>query len=339
MACERVSVAPTMQTSVQLPIEGQLPTFEGASGWLNTAPLTPASLRGHPVLVEFWTFTCINWIRTLPYVRTWSERYREDGLIVVGVHTPEFRVERDLKNIRRAVEAMRIDYPVAVDNDYAIWAAFGNQYWPALYFADAEGRIRHHHFGEGEYDRSEIVIQLLLTAAGAGPFSRDLAPIGADGIEAPADWEDLGSPETYLGYGRAESFASPGGAMRNQRHGYALPGQLPLNHWGLDGEWTIGREAAVPDGAGGRIAHRFHARDLHLVLAPAAGGGPVRFRVELDGRPPDAARGSDVDEAGGGAVTEPRLYQLIRQRAPIEDRTFEITFLDPGARAYVFTFG
>jgi thiol-disulfide isomerase/thioredoxin len=328
-----------MQTSVQLPVEGQLASFEGASGWLNTPPLTPASLRGHPVLVEFWTFTCINWIRTLPYVRSWSERYRKDGLIVVGVHTPEFRVEHDLENIRRAVEAMRIDYPVAIDNDYAVWAAFGNQYWPALYFADAEGQIRYHHFGEGEYDRSEIVIQLLLADAGAGPISRDLAPIGADGIEAPADWEDLGSPETYLGYGRAETFASPGGAMRNQRHEYALPDQLPLNHWGLEGEWTIGREAAVSDGAGGHIAHRFHARDLHLVLAPTSGGSPVRFRVELDGRPPDGARGIDVDEAGQGAVTEPRLYQLIRQQAPIDEHTFEITFLDPGARAYVFTFG
>jgi thiol-disulfide isomerase/thioredoxin len=328
-----------MQTTVQLPVEGELPSFEGASGWLNTAPLAAASLRGHPVLVEFWTFTCINWIRTLPYVRSWSERYRKDGLIVVGVHTPEFRVEHDRENVQRAVAAMGIDYPVAIDNNYAIWAAFGNQYWPALYFADAEGQIRHHHFGEGEYDRSEIVIQLLLAAAGTGAVTRDLAPVGALGIEAPADWENLRSPETYIGYGRAENFASPGAALRNQRQNYALPDQLRLNHWALEGEWTIGREAAVLDRAGGRIVHRFHSRDLHLVLAPPSSGGRVRFRVELDGRPPDGARGIDVDAAGEGTITEPRLYQLIRQPAPIDDRTFEIVFLDPGARAYVFTFG
>jgi thiol-disulfide isomerase/thioredoxin len=328
-----------MATTLQLPVEGELPSLDGATGWLNTEPLTPASLRGRPVLVEFWTFTCINWLRTLPYVRAWSEKYRDDGLVVLGVHTPEFEVERDLANIRRATEAMGIDFPIAADSEYRVWRAFDNQYWPALYFADADGRIRHHRFGEGEYDNSELVIQQLLAAAGARDVSTELAAVNPTGIEAEADWEDLRSPETYLGYSRAERFVSPGGASRDEPREYEVPAALNLNHWGLAGNWTIGRQAAVVNAPGGTIAYRFHARDLHLVMSPAPDNRPVRFRVLLDGDPPGAAHGVDIDSDGEGSVTEPRLYQLIRQPTPVSDRTFEITFLDAGARAYVFTFG
>jgi thiol-disulfide isomerase/thioredoxin len=296
-------------------------------------------LRGRPVLVEFWTFTCINWLRTLPYVRAWSEKYRDDGLVVLGVHTPEFEVERDLGSICRAAEAMRIGFPIAADSEYRVWSAFENRYWPALYFVDADGRIRHHHFGEGEYEHSELVIQQLLTAAGARDVGRELASVDPSGIEAAADWEDLRSPETYLGYNRADSFASRGGASPDEPRDYGVPAALHLNRWGLAGNWTIGREAAVVNAPGGGIAHRFHARDLHLVLAPAPDNRPVRFRVLLDGDPPGAAHGVDIDSDGEGSVTEPRLYQLIRQPTPVSDRTFEITFLDAGAHAYVFTFG
>jgi thiol-disulfide isomerase/thioredoxin len=327
-----------MATTVSLPIEGQLPSLEGATGWLNSEPLTPESLRGSPVLVEFWTFTCINWIRTLPYVRSWYERYRGDGLVVLGVHTPEFQVETHVDYIRRAAQAMRIEYPIAVDSDYRIWRAFGNQYWPALYFADAEGQIRHHRFGEGEYEHSEGVIQLLLAATGAD-VSREPVSVDARGIEAPADWDDLRSPETYVGYERAAGFASPGGASGDRSRAYVAPDALRLNQWALDGEWTVGRQAAALDTPGGRIVHRFHARDLHLAMAPAPEARPVRFRVRIDGEPPGSAHGVDTDEDGEGTVTEPRLYQLIRQPGPISDRTFDITFAEPGARAYVFTFG
>jgi thiol-disulfide isomerase/thioredoxin len=313
--------------------------LDGATGWLNTEPLTGASLRGRPVLAQFWTFTCINWLRTLPHVRSWFERYRRDGLVVLGVHTPEFEVERSIDNVRRATEEMGIDYPVAVDSEYGIWRAFGNEYWPALYFIDADGKIRHHRFGEGEYESSELVIQLLLAAAGAGDVSRELVSVDAQGIEAPADWDDLRSPETYIGYQRAANFASPGGASRDRPEEYALPDILRLNHWALAGDWTVGRQAATLNAAGGRIVHRFHARDLHLVMTPAPDGQPVRFRVLLDGQPPGPANGVDIDERGEGTVAEPRLYQLVRQHAPVAERTFEITFLDPGARAYVFTFG
>jgi thiol-disulfide isomerase/thioredoxin len=328
-----------MATTLQLPIEGELPSLDGATGWLNTEPLTPASLRGRPVLVEFWTFTCINWLRTLPYVRAWWEKYRDDGLVVLGVHTPEFEVERDIANIRRAAEAMRIDFPIAADSEYRVWRAFDNQYWPALYFVDADGRIRHHRFGEGEYDYSELVIQQLLAAAGGRDVSGELASVNPSGIEAAADWDDLRSPETYLGYSRADSFASPGPASRDEPREYEVPAALNLNRWGLGGDWTIGRQAAVVNAPGGTIAHRFHARDLHLVMAPAPDNRPARFRVLLDGDPPGAAHGVDIDSDGEGTVTEPRLYQLIRQRTPIADRTFEITFLDADVRAYVFTFG
>ncbi len=309
-----------MATSVQLPVEGELPSLVGATEWLNSEPLTPESLRGRPVVVEFWTFTCINWIRTLPYVRGWYEKYRDDGLVVLGVHTPEFQIEHDVDHIRRAAKDMRIEFPIAVDSDYAVWQAFGNRYWPALYFADADGRIRHHRFGEGEYEYSELVIQLLLAGAGSGDAGRGLVTVDAQGVEAQPDWAELRSPETYIGYERTGGFTAPDGPN-------------------LTGDWTVEREAAVLNAPDGRITHRFHARDLHLVMAPAADGRPVRFRVLLDGTPPGADHGIDIDEDGNGTVSEVRLYQLIRQDGPIADRTFEITFLDAGAQAFVFTFG
>jgi len=329
----------TMPPTLQLPVEGELPSLVGATGWLNTEPLTPASLRGRPVVVQFWTFTCINWLRTLPYVRSWSQKYQGDGLVVLGVHTPEFEVERDAENVRRAAREMAIEYPIAVDSDYGIWRAFDNEYWPAQYFVDAEGQIRHHRFGEGEYEYCENVIQLLLAAAGSGDADRELVSVAGQGSEAPADWENLRSPETYIGYLRALDFSSPGGASQDRPHEYALPDRLHLNRWALAGEWTIGRQAAALNAPGGRIAHHFHARDLHLVMGPAADDRPVRFRVLLDGEPPGTAHGTDIDEQGEGTVTEPRLYQLIRQRGRIADRTFEITFLGSGVNAYVFTFG
>jgi thiol-disulfide isomerase/thioredoxin len=327
-----------MGTTLELPVEGRLPSFDGATEWLGSDRLTASSLRGSPVLVEFWTFTCINWIRTLPYVRGWFEKYRDRGLVVVGVHTPEFAVERQIDHIRRAAEEMRIEYPIAIDSDYAIWRAFSNRYWPALYFADAEGQVRHHRFGEGDYEHSEIVIQHLLAAAGAGDVNRELVSVAPRGIEAQANWGELQSPESYIGYERAEAFASPGGASPDRPHDYEAPEPLHLNRWALAGDWTVRRQAAVLNAAPGRIMHRFHARDLHLVMAPAD-DQPVRFRVLLDGEPPRTAHGVDTDGSGKGTVTEPRLYQLIRQPTPIADRTCEIAFLDPGVRAYVFTFG
>ncbi len=328
-----------MPTTLRLPVEGELPPLEGATGWLNSEPLTPASLRGRPVLVEFWTFTCINWIRTLPYVRSWYQRYRGDGLIVLGVHTPEFEVERDVERVRRAAEAMGIEYPIAVDSDYRIWRAFGNQYWPALYFADVDGRIRHHRFGEGEYEYSETVLQQLVAATGAGEVAREPASVHARGVEAPADWSQVLSPETYVGYDRAEGFASPGGASRDVPRDYEVPDVLRLNRWALAGAWTVGPQAAVLNAPGGRIAHRFHARDLHLVMAPPADGRALPFRVLLDGEQPGADHGVDIDEHGDGTVTDPRLYQLVRQRPPIGEHTVEISFPEAGAQAFVFTFG
>jgi thiol-disulfide isomerase/thioredoxin len=325
--------------AIDLPIEGRLPSFDGTIAWLNSPPLSPESLRGKVLLVDFWTYTCINWLRTLPYVRAWSEKYRDHGLVVIGVHTPEFTVEHDLDNIRRAVEAMRISYPVAVDSDYAVWEAFANHYWPAIYLADAEGQIRYHQFGEGNDDRTEMVIQYLLTQAGYAGIGQDLVSVDPQGIEVQADWNDVRSPETYLGYYRADSFASPGGAMPDAPHTYAIPPELRLNEWALSGNWTVRAEPAVLNTAGGRIAYRFHARDLHLVLGPAAPGTSVRFRVRLDGQAPGAAHGADVDDEGYGTMTESRLYQLIRQQQPIVDRQFEIEFLDPGVEALVFTFG
>jgi thiol-disulfide isomerase/thioredoxin len=324
--------------AAQLPVEGHLPGFDGATGWLNSPQLTTADLRGRVVLVNFWTYTCINWLRTLPYVRAWAGRYSDHGLVVIGVHTPEFDFEHDLDNVRRQVEELRVDYPVAIDNDYAIWTAFSNHYWPALYFVDAQGQIRHHRFGEGDYAMSEMVVQQLLTEAGSASSDQDLTSVDATGVEVAADWDSLRSPENYLGYERTDNFVSPNGSILDASYAYAAPTRLRRNHWALAGDWTVKREAIVLNQAGGRILYRFHARDLHLVMAPPAPGTPVRFRVHLDG-PPGAAHGSDVDGEGNGTLTQPRLYQLLRQPGPVGERTFEITFLDPGVRAYAFTFG
>jgi thiol-disulfide isomerase/thioredoxin len=324
--------------AAQLPVEGHLPSFDGATGWLNSPPLTATDLRGRVVLVNFWTYTCINWLRTLPYVRAWVDRYTDHGLTVIGVHTPEFDFEHDLDNVRRAVKDLGVDYPVAVDNDYAIWSAFDNHYWPALYFVDAQGQIRHHRFGEGDYDMSEMVLQQLLTDAGGG-IDQELVSVDAGGLEAAADWDSLRSPENYLGYERTDNFVSPNGSILETSYAYAAPPRLGLNHWALSGDWTVTRGAIVLNQADGRIAYRFHARDLHLVMAPPARGTPVRFRVLLDGQPPGAAHGVDVDDQGNGTLTDPRLHQLIRQPGPVTDRAFEITFLDPGVQAYAFTFG
>ena len=329
----------SVPSSSQLPIEGELPSLGGANEWLNSPPLTAAGLRGKVVLVEFWTYSCINWLRSHPYVRAWAERYKKQGLVVIGVHAPEFAFEQNVDNVRRAAKDMRVEYPIAIDNDYAVWRAFKNQYWPALYFVDAQGHIRHHQFGEGQYDRSEEVIQRLLSEAGSSGSDHELVAVDARGAEAAADWDSLKSPETYVGYEQAQNFASPRGAVVDKRHVYAAPAQLKLNHWALSGDWTVGKQLAVLNRPNGRIAYRFHARDLHLVMGPAARGASVRFRVLVDGQAPRADHGGDVDEQGNGTATEQRLYQLIRQRRPVADRQFEIEFLDPGVEAFVFTFG
>jgi thiol-disulfide isomerase/thioredoxin len=331
--------ATTHPAEVRLPVEGSLPSLAGATQWLNSPPLTPAALRGKVVLVDFWTYTCINWLRTLPYLRAWAERYQQHGLVVLGVHTPEFDVEHDLDNVRRAVKELRVHYPVAVDNDYTIWSAFDNHYWPALYLVDAQRKIRHHRFGEGGYEESEMILQQLLAEAGSGAIGQQLVSVDPTGVEAAADWDSLRSPENYLGYQRTENFTSADGAVLDTPHVYALPTRLRLNQWALAGDWAVKQQAIVLNAPDGGIVYRFHARDLHLVMGPATPGTPVRFRVLLDGQPPAAAHGTDVDEAGDGTVTRPRLYQLIRQPGPITERTFEITFLDPGVQAYAFTFG
>jgi thiol-disulfide isomerase/thioredoxin len=309
-----------------------MPSLGGATEWLNTEPLGPARLRGHVVVVNFWTLTCINWLRTEPYVRAWSQAYRSDGLVVIGVHTPEFSFEHEVDRVRQAETEREIDYPVAIDNEYEIWSAFDNHYWPALYFVDADGVIRDHHFGEGRYEQSERVIQQLLGV------ERELAPVDGLGVEAEADWDHLRTPETYLGYDRSEHFASPGGAAFDERHAYELPDRLRPNHWALAGEWTIGDESVVPDQAGGSLAYRFHARDAHLVLSPGW-REPISFRVLLDGEAPGPSHGVDVDQEGNGLLEGGRLYQLVRQAGAVRERTLEITFLEPGAEAYVFTFG
>ncbi len=322
-----------------LPIEGILPSLGGATEWLNSQPLSAVDLRGKVVLISFWTYTCINWLRTLPYVRAWAEKYKQHGLVVIGVHTPEFGFERNIENVRRAAKDMHIDYPIAIDSDYAIWSAFDNHYWPALYFVDAQGQIRHHQFGEGQYEQSEMIIQQLLAEAGVDGVGDELVSVEGSGIEAAADWASLRSGENYLGYERTENFASPGGVVFDTRHVYAVPARLRLHEWALAGDWTAGRQAIVLNAAEGRIVYRFHARDVHLVMGPAARGTSVRFRVLVDGQPPGAAHGLDVDDQGNGIVSEQRLYQLIRQPQPVADRLFEIAFLDPGVEAYAFTFG
>ncbi|MCI0429875.1 MAG: redoxin domain-containing protein [Rhodospirillales bacterium] len=307
--------------------ESRMPPFSGATGWLNSAPLTAAELRGKVVLVEFWTYTCINWLRQLPYVRAWTEKYKPHGLVVIGVHTPEFEFEHNVDSVRRAAREMRITYPIALDNNYAVWRAFSNHAWPALYFVDAQGRIRHHRLGEGDYARSERMIQQLLAEAGAAGVPRDLVSVEGRGIEAAADWASLRSPEIYLG------------AQHTGNRVNAAAARLRLNQWRASGDWTSQKEAIALHEPNGRIALRFHARDLHLVMGPAFAGSTIRFRVLIDGKPPGAAHGVDIDERGNGTLIEQRLYQLIRQPGPIGDRTFEIEFLDAGAQAFAFTFG
>jgi thiol-disulfide isomerase/thioredoxin len=320
-------------------VEGHLPGFGGATGWLNSPPLTAADVEGKVVLVDFWTYTCINWLRTLSYVRAWDEKYRDRGLVTVGVHTPEFPFEHDVDNVREAAQDMRVDHPIAIDSDYRVWSAFANHYWPAVYIADAQGRIRHHQFGEGQYEECERVIQRLLREAGVEDIGDELVSVAPDGFEAQADWTNLGSPETYLGYEQGQNFASPGRAEVDAPRAYAIPDALRLNQWALSGEWTIARGASVLNGDEGAIAFRFHARDVHLVMGPPARDASVPFRVLVDGEPPGDAHGLDVDEQGHGTVAQQRLHQLVRERDSIMDRTFEITFLGSGVEAYVFTFG
>ncbi|WAC58381.1 cytochrome c biogenesis protein DipZ [Brevundimonas sp. SL130] len=321
-----------------LPVEGIMPPLTGATTWINSPPLTPQQLRGKVVVVDFWTYSCINCLRALPYVRAWAEKYKDQGLVVIGVHTPEFAFEKSETNVRDAVRRLGVDYPVAMDNDFAIWRAFKNQYWPAHYFIDAQGRIRHHHFGEGDYDGSERVIQQLLKEAGAADVAADVVQIQAQGAEAAADMSQLGSPETYVGYARAENFRSPGGFVRDAVKTYAAS-PLALNDWSLTGAWRVTREHAELTAAGGRVSFRFKARDLHLVMAPGAAGSAPRFRVLIDGQAPGAAAGSDIDAEGMGRIDGQRLYQLVRQSGPVRERTFEIEFLDPGAQVFAFTFG
>ncbi|GAA4332510.1 cytochrome c biogenesis protein DipZ [Pigmentiphaga soli] len=321
-----------------LPDEGGLPPLDGAVQWLNSPPLSAQALRGKVVLVDFWTYSCINCLRALPYVKAWADKYRDQGLVVIGVHAPEFAFERDTANVKREAARLGIDYPVAIDNNYAIWRAFGNRYWPAHYFIDAQGRIRHHHFGEGEYAESERVIQQLLREAGMHNVADGVAEVHGQGVEMAADMEAIGSPETYLGYERAERFAS-GAAVPDKAADYTAPAAPALNAWGLGGRWAVGPEQATLAGPAGRIVYRFRARDLHLVLGPAPGGKPVRFKVTLDGAAPGAAHGVDVAPDGSGTVNEQRLYQLLRQSGPEADHTFAIEFLDSGVSAYAFTFG
>ena len=329
-----------MMTSAAQPfIDGELASLRTANEWLNSQPLTAAGLRGKVVLVDFWTYTCINWLRTLPYVRAWADKYSDRGLVMIGVHSPEFSFEKEIDNVRRAVKDMNVSYTVAVDSEHAIWRAFNNAYWPALYFVDTKGHIRHHQFGEGDYEQSEKMIQRLLAEAGAGGIGDTLVSVDGHGAEAAADWTNLKSPENYLGYERTENFASPGGAVLGKRRAYVVPAQLRLNQWALAGDWTIGREATLLNMPNGRLAYRFHARDLHLVMGPAARGTSVRFRVLIDGQAPGSAHGVDVDDQGNGTVVEQRLYQLIRQQRPIADRLFEIEFLGAGVEAFAFTFG
>ena len=336
---DKQRVQPTTSVAIQLPIEGEFPSLGGATGWLNSPSLTAAGLRGKVVLIDVWTYTCINWLRTLPYVRAWVEKYKNQGLVVIGVHSPEFAFEKNIDNVRRATNDMKVDYPIAIDSDHAIWRALKNQYWPALYIVDAQGRIRHHQFGEGGYEQSERIIQQLLSEAGNGGITHDLVSVDGKGAETAADWGNLRSPENYVSYDRTENFASPGGAISGKSRVYAVPSRLRLNQWALSGDWTMGDQATALNKANGRIAYRFHARDLHLVMGPAATAAAVRFRVLIDGKPPGVAHGVDVDDQGNGTVIEQRLYQLIRQPGPIADRQFEIEFLDPGVEAFAFTFG
>jgi thiol-disulfide isomerase/thioredoxin len=320
-----------------LPVEGQLPPLTGLGPWFNSGPLSAEQLRGKVVVIDFWTYSCINCLRSIPYVKAWDERYRKDGLVVIGVHAPEFAFEREPANVARAVKDLGIRYPVALDNDYALWRALRNNYWPAHYFVDAQGRIRYHHFGEGDYEGSERVIRQLLAEAGHAPKGVAMPAVSAGGAQAAADASEIGSPETYIGYARADRFGSPGGLVRDKPGNYAAAA-LALNQWSLEGSWLDGRQSARSLAPGAGISFRFHARDLHLVLGSAS-GKPVRFRVKLDGKAPGPDSGMDAAPDGSGTVTGQRLYQLIRQKGPVRDRTFTIEFLDPGVEAFAFTFG
>jgi cytochrome c biogenesis protein CcdA/thiol-disulfide isomerase/thioredoxin len=335
-AMMKAAEAPASQA---LPVEGSLPSLAGAVEWLNSPPLTPAELKGKVVLVDFWTYSCINCLRSIPYVRAWADKYKDQGLVVIGVHAPEFAFEKNIGNVKQAVAKLKIDYPVAIDNDYAIWRAFSNEYWPADYFIDAKGQIRHHFFGEGDYAESEKVIQQLLAEAGKSALSADVVSVNATGAEAASDAADVKSPETYIGFARSENFASPGGAVGDTSHVYATGDLKQLNDWGLSGDWTVGGQSATLNKTDGAISFRFHARDLHLVLGPNADGKPVRFRVTIDGAKPGESHGADVNTDGEGVVTDHRLYQLVRQSGPVMDHTFSIQFLDPDVQAYAFTFG
>ncbi len=330
--------AASVRAGAALAVEDLKPSLTGATGWLNSQPLSIEALKGKVVLIDFWTYSCVNCLRATPYVRAWAGKYASQGLVVIGVHTPEFAFEKLPGNVQRAVADLQIGYPVALDNDYAVWRAFSNRFWPAHYFLDVNGRIRHHHFGEGGYDESERVIQQLLAEGGQKGVAPGLVEVHATGAQAASDAASVLSPETYLGYERAENFVSPGGAVKDARHVY-VDGEPRLNEWGLTGEWTVARENVMLQQAGGGIVYRFHARDLHLVLGPAADGKPLRFRVTIDGKAPGKDHGVDADAQGNGVIDGQRLYQLIRQQGPVEDRRFEIRFLDSGAQAYAFTFG
>jgi cytochrome c biogenesis protein CcdA/thiol-disulfide isomerase/thioredoxin len=321
-----------------LGVEGGFPSLAGATDWLNSPPLTPEGLKGKVVVIDFWTYSCINCLRSIPYVKAWAEKYKDHGLVVIGVHTPEFAFERNVGNVRAAVSDLKIGYPVAIDNDYKIWRGFDNEYWPAHYFIDAQGHRRYSHFGEGNYDESERVIQRLLAEAGNKDVPGGIADVNAAGAQAAPSTSDQ-SPETYVGYNRADNFVSPGGLVTDESHVYAAAARPALNQWSLVGDWTDKGEYAALNQPNGRIAYRFHARDLHLVLGPSPDGKPVRFRVTIDGAAPGTDHGADIDADGQGVVKEQRLYQLIRQSGDVADRTFEIEFLDPGVQAFAFTFG
>lgn len=318
---------------------GPLAALRAASAWINSAPLSEAQLQGKVVLIDVCTYTCINWLRTLPYVRAWAAKYKSDGFVVIGVHAPEFLFEHNQSNVRRAMKDMRVEHPIAMDNEFSIWRAFGNVYWPSRYLIDARGRIRHRHHGEGEYEDSERAIQNVLAESGASGVSRDLVSVEGKGFEAPADWDNLQTPETYVGYERTRLFASLGRAVLDEPHVYSAPERLRLNQWALVGDWTMKAHASLLNAANGRINFSFHARDLHLVMGPVSGGAAVPFRVTLDGRAPGAAHGGDIDAQGNGILAEQRLYQLIRQPGPIETRQFAVEFLRAGVEAFAFTFG
>ncbi|HVI55929.1 MAG TPA: redoxin domain-containing protein [Luteibacter sp.] len=331
--------ATSVPSAQVLPVEGTFPALSGATSWLNGPALNSADLRGKVVLVDFWTFSCINSLRPLPYLRAWAARYQAQGLVVIGVQSPEFAFEQRLDSIRDAVSRQAIRFPIAIDNGHRVWTAFQNEYWPAIYLIDAKGRIRYHRFGEGDYDLTERAIQQLLAEAGASDVDRSPVSVRGEGVEAAPDWDNVKSPETYLGYARTERFVSPGGPVQDTRHAYKAPASLDLNDWALVGEWTMGAEATTVRKANGQLLFRFHARDLHLVAGPATRGAPAHIRVRIDGKPPGSSHGADTDDQGNGTIDGHRLYQLIRQKAPIEDRTVEIEFLDPGVEVFAFTFG